>query len=77
MLSLKVNQPHGKFAVIFYPDGGDSSTRLRRSTAADVETEAFEILAEVDDTTKMTYMGYQRDDFILDCQYSGSDCNME
>ena len=52
-------------------------TLLTDGSSVDVEAEAIEILAEVDETTKMTYMGYQRDDFILDCQYSGSDCNME
>ena len=57
-------------------DSYSAAVRSRRSTA-EVEAEAFEILAEVDDSTKQMYMGFTREEFILDCQYAGSNCHME
>ena len=43
----------------------------------DAEAEALEILAEVDEDTKKLLMGFQMEEFFLDCQYAGSTCHME
>ena len=52
------------------------TSRSRRSVD-DAEAEALEILAEVDEDTKKLLMGFQMEEFFLDCQYAGSTCRME